>query len=490
MEGGDMKIELGDIAETLAAKHIIGEKTNSDFLELLKYYPKNDADEFKNCWCCVFVYHCCRKAGVDLPLGTHKTARKGHFRWFTSVLTWFEWAQINGFIHKESPDYVPIRGDIVIYNNIIPDEYKQKDSLWCDHIGIVLSADGDTLMVAEGNINNQNISGIVQRNRDDTIGYYIRIPEDYISDEFLNIPWNVYFIWGSGKTTTANELARRFGCYVYHTDNSRSQHVRNANPKLHPPLCRVVPDIWTLDPEDARQWERDIVREMTPMIIADLAELAAQYKIVICEGDIDVDIIAPLTANIVYITNKGKSYDFFDRPEQRNMLDDIRNRTDLTDAEKEQRVQNAYAIVSGAQNNEPPLEIIQLGVKEIVRDENTVVEQTADAIAEYFGFEIWFHGSPFVLTELAPGSAITQWKALAEAFSHKPSELEYDNVGGKIKYNGTLPGYLYVIDELITEDVDIYRHPNSSMDDAVEWLTKRPLKLRQISSTTNGGTVQ
>ncbi|MDR1410564.1 MAG: CHAP domain-containing protein [Oscillospiraceae bacterium] len=383
-----MKIELGAIAETLAAKHIIGEKTNSDFLELLKYYPKNDADEFKNCWCCAFVYHCCRKAGVDLPLGTHKTARKGHFRWFTSVLTWFEWAQINGFIHKESPDYLPIRGDIVIYNNIIHDEYKQKDSLWCDHIGIVLSVDDDTLMVAEGNINNQNISGIVQRNRDNTIGYYIRIPENYVSDEFLNIPKNAYFIWGSGKTTTANELARRLGCYVYHTDNSRSRHFQNAKPELHPALCRDVPDIWLLDPEEALRWERDIVREMTPMIIADLTELAAQYKIVICEGDIDVDIIAPLTANIAYITNRGKPYDFFDRPEQRNMLDDIRNRTDLADEEKAKRVQNACAIVSGMQNDEPPREVIQLGVKEIIRDETTTVEQTADAIAVYFGFEI------------------------------------------------------------------------------------------------------
>jgi hypothetical protein len=92
----------------------------------------------------------------------------------------------------------------------------------------------------------------------------------------------------------------------------------------------------------------------------------------------------------------------------------------------------------------------------------------------------WFHGSPLELTELAPGSTITQWKSLAEAFSHKPSVLEYDHVGGAIKHNGTLPGFLYMIDEPIIEGENTYKHPNTSMDDCVEWLTKKPLKLRLL----------
>lgn len=196
---------LGNVAETFALKHIVGEKTNADYIEMLKYYPENDPDEFKNCWCCAFVYHCCREYEIELPLGTHKTTRKGHFRWFTSAIAWFEWAQVNGFIYNESPDITPERGDIVIYNNIIPEEHKQQDSLWCDHVGIVLSCDSKYLTVAEGNVKNQNVSGIMQRKRDVTIGCYIHIPEDYVSDEYINIPDNVYFIWGSGKITAANE---------------------------------------------------------------------------------------------------------------------------------------------------------------------------------------------------------------------------------------------------------------------------------------------
>ncbi len=479
-----MKRELlADIAEDFAAKDVVGEKANADYMEMLKYYPENDPDEFNNGWCCAFVYYCCREAGIDLPLGTHKTARPSQFRWFTSCIAWFEWAQSNNFLHIECSDFTPRRGDIVIYNNIISEPYKQKDSLWCDHLGIVLSCTTEYLTAAEGNVGNNNVSGIMDRKRDDTIGCYIRIPEDYVSDEYINIPDNVYFILGSGKTTVANELARRFRCYVYHTDDSRSKHFENADPLIHTALCRNVPDYWALDPEDARQWEHDIVRETTPRIITELTELATQHKTVICEGDIDVDLIAPLTARIVVISNHGKEYDFFDRPEQRHMLDGIQNRTDLSEAEKVWRIQNAYKIIDGENATDKPRVVTQLGVKEIIRNNNTTVQQTADEIAAYFRFTIWYHGSPHELSELAVGSTITRWRELAEAFSHKPQMLSYEKVGGSMIHNGKLPGFLYAVDEPVIEDKDIYRHPRTTMDNGVEWLTKRPLQVRKISIT-------
>lgn len=131
---------------------------------------------------------------------------------------------------------------------------------------------------------------------------------------------NVYFIWGSGKTTAANELSRRFGFYIYQTDENRAKHFKNADPKFQPALCRDVPDYWALDRDDALQWESDIVHEFTHMVIADLIQLASQYDQVICEGYIDINAIVPLVTNAVTILNYGKQYDFFDRPEQRHML--------------------------------------------------------------------------------------------------------------------------------------------------------------------------
>lgn len=52
---------------------------------------------------------------------------------------------------------------------------------------------------------------------------------------------------------------------------------------------------------------------------------------------------------------------------------------------------------------------------------------------------------------------------------------------GEIVHNGTEYGYLYVIDEDLIVDKDIYQHPRTTMDQNVEFLTKRPLKVRLIA---------
>ena len=92
---------------------------------------------------------------------------------------------------------------------------------------------------------------------------------------------------------------------------------------------------------------------------------------------------------------------------------------------------------------------------------------------------IWYHGSPFLFEKLRTGSSITQWRELAEAFSHKPSLLEYDD-DGSILHNGVEKGYLYVIDEPIEIGTDIYQHPRTTMEPNAELLTRRPLKVRLI----------
>lgn len=92
---------------------------------------------------------------------------------------------------------------------------------------------------------------------------------------------------------------------------------------------------------------------------------------------------------------------------------------------------------------------------------------------------IWYHGSNKQFEVLREGSTITQWKELAEAFSHQPSGLGYDD-DGTIQHNGTEKGYLYIIEEPVVVGEDVYQHPNTTMDLNVEFLTKRPLKVRLI----------
>lgn len=91
----------------------------------------------------------------------------------------------------------------------------------------------------------------------------------------------------------------------------------------------------------------------------------------------------------------------------------------------------------------------------------------------------WYHGSNKRFEILKAGSTITQWKELAEAFSHKPSGLGYDD-DGAIWHNGTEKGYLYIIDEAIVIGKDVYQHPTTTMDLNIEFLTKRPLKVRLV----------
>lgn len=210
----------------------------------------------------------------------------------------------------------------------------------------------------------------------------------YIADNTIRqMLENVYFIWGSGKTTTANALARKHNFYVYSTDDSRGRHAKNAHPDYQPAMCRHVPDFWGLEKDDALAWEGAIVREMTPMIIMDLIRLSAQYSGVICEGDIDIDMIMPVVTNAVTISNHGKSYDFFDRPDHIHMLEDIKNRTDLNEEEKQKLIDNAYHILTPDAGSEKavPRETELYGVKEIIRDDSTSVERVVQMIEEYWG---------------------------------------------------------------------------------------------------------
>ena len=98
---------------------------------------------------------------------------------------------------------------------------------------------------------------------------------------------------------------------------------------------------------------------------------------------------------------------------------------------------------------------------------------------------VWYHGSNMRFDTLRSGSTITQWKALAEAFSHKPSQLSYDD-NGSISHDGTEDGFLYVIDEPIDIEADIYRHPKTTMDENTEFLTKRPLRVSLVSELPLG----
>ena len=68
---------------------------------------------------------------------------------------------------------------------------------------------------------------------------------------------------------------------------------------------------------------------------------------------------------------------------------------------------------------------------------------------------------------------------MAKAFSHKPTQLSY-NDDEERNHNGSEKGYLYTVVEPITINQDIYHTPKTVMDKFVDFLTSRPLCLRLI----------
>lgn len=90
----------------------------------------------------------------------------------------------------------------------------------------------------------------------------------------------------------------------------------------------------------------------------------------------------------------------------------------------------------------------------------------------------WYHGSQQELTILRVGSSITQDRDIARIFSHQP-EISTVEDDGTYKHNGTMPGYLHIVDEPITAD-DVEPHPHPINASKWEWLTKRAIKVRLI----------
>lgn len=211
------------------------------------------------------------------------------------------------------------------------------------------------------------------------------IADNIIKDKIKN----VYFIWGRGKTTIANELNKKFGCHIYSTDDSRYRHMKSANPEYQPYMCRDfekeygVKSFWELPPGVISDRERHWLHEFTPMVIMDLILLAPAHDVIICEGDIEYDTIIPVASHTVHLSNRGTRFDWFNRPDHIDALNSIKNRTDLTEEEKEYIIKNAYNSV-GQNEGEIPDWVIKHGVKDIEWNDSTSIEQTTLEVAQYF----------------------------------------------------------------------------------------------------------
>ena len=68
------------------------------------------------------------------------------------------------------------------YRDVIPAGKKDGGEASTDHMGIVLSVDDEGFEAAEGNNNNENMSGVVKRAHHKNVEGFISIPDDYEYD--------------------------------------------------------------------------------------------------------------------------------------------------------------------------------------------------------------------------------------------------------------------------------------------------------------------
>lgn len=214
----------------------------------------------------------------------------------------------------------------------------------------------------------------------------------YISDGIIREKLkNVYFIWGRGKTTIANRLSEKYGFYVYSTDESRDRQMLVANPVDQPYMCRDyikeynVKCFWELPKEVIADREINFLREVTPMMIAELLQLSAKHDVIICEGDIDFGAIASIALHSIYLCAKSDAFDWFRRSDHDDVKVEIGQRTDLTEEEKQAIIDNAYAAVSD-NDGVVPSWVEDYGVPIVYWNDHTGIEKTTEEVADIFGF--------------------------------------------------------------------------------------------------------
>lgn len=138
--------KLGIIAEVEATKCFHGKVINipSNLQPIADLYPPWSEESLDNVWCVAFVYYYTKKAGYDLPV--RYPDERVSFN-FAGCGGWLDWASLpehNFFYPLKNANFIPKKGDIVIY-----------DFVFCDkehvHIGIVIQNYKDSIKIAEGN---------------------------------------------------------------------------------------------------------------------------------------------------------------------------------------------------------------------------------------------------------------------------------------------------------------------------------------------------
>lgn len=169
------KNTLAKIAKMEALKcfHGFVMQTEPNIDLIICEFPNWSLEKADRNWCAAFVYYCCKKAGYDIPIRPNECRSCN----LAGCGAWEEWALGDdriGYVLGTNDFYTPEIGDVVLFDKVF-------NNSGHDHIGIVIENKPNSIVVAEGNIN--NISGIIERKKSSHIRAYIRIPDNFSYNE-------------------------------------------------------------------------------------------------------------------------------------------------------------------------------------------------------------------------------------------------------------------------------------------------------------------
>ncbi len=167
------RAKLAEVANTEALRPFHGSLLydKSNIKPIVDLFPKWSLEQADRNWCAGFVYYCCVKAGFLIPYSPNECVTCS----LAGCGGWEEFAigdkRIEYHTGREAL-FISEPGDIILYDRVFI-------NLDHDHIGIVIENRQNTIIVAEGNTNNDNISRIIEREKDEHIRAYIRIPNHF-----------------------------------------------------------------------------------------------------------------------------------------------------------------------------------------------------------------------------------------------------------------------------------------------------------------------
>ena len=192
------------------------------------------------------------------------------------------------------------------------------------------------------------------------------------------LPNNIYLLLGvpcSGKTTVAEILSEKHGMYYFSGDKTRFDYFKKANNIHHPAMSKDMSDYYDLPLDTLIQWEQGVIKEQTPMIIKDLKELSLKHEKIIFEGILDLDFIDNLISRsrIMYmlVSQKIMKCDFYNRKDHIKMLENIKNRQDISDFEKERRIKLRRDVAINFCSND----VSKYNITQFVRYDNTEISE-------------------------------------------------------------------------------------------------------------------